>query len=94
LSHPHQYGDWVEGLARRLEDEHQLRVWLDRWILVPGESWQQAMAKGLEEAASCAVCVGEKTPRGWFQQEAEKALNKQANDPAHCRQYEVILIDR
>ena len=52
------------------------------------------MAKGLEEAASCAVCVGEKTPRGWFQQEAEKALNKQANDPAHCRQYEVILIDR
>jgi hypothetical protein len=80
LSYSHQYGDWVEALSRRLEDEYGFRVWLDRWVLIPGQSWQQDMAKGLEEASVCAVCLGQKTPRGWFQQEIEKALNRQASD--------------
>lgn len=80
LSHSHQYGDWVEALAGRLEDEHGFRVWLDRWVLIPGESWQQEMAKGLEEANACAACLGQKTSKGWFQQEVEKALNRQASD--------------
>jgi len=80
LSHPHQYGDWAEALAGRLEDEHGFRVWLDRWVLVPGQSWQQEMAKGLEDAKACAVCLGQKTLKGWFQQEVEKALNRQAID--------------
>jgi TIR domain len=74
LSHSHQYGDWVEALGRRLEDEYGFRIWLDRWVLIPGQLWQQDMAKGLERADACAVCLGQKTPRGWFQQEIEKAL--------------------
>jgi hypothetical protein len=92
LSHSHQYSDWVEALARRLEDEYQFRIWLDRWVLIPGESWQQKMARGLEEAATCAVCLGEKTPTGWFRQEAEKALNRQAADPGF-RVIPVLLPD-
>jgi hypothetical protein len=82
LSHSHQDGDWVEALAGRLEDEYGFRVWLDRWVLTPGKSWQQEMQKGLEEADTCAVCLGGKTPKGWFQQEIEKALNRQTSDPA------------
>jgi hypothetical protein len=38
------------------------------------------MAKGLEQADSCAVFLGEKTPKGWFQQEVEKALTIQAQN--------------
>jgi hypothetical protein len=81
LSHAHEDRAWVEGLARRLEDESVMHVWLDRWILVPGQSWQQGMAKGLEEAVTCAVCLGEKTPAGWFKQEIEQALNRQSQYP-------------
>jgi hypothetical protein len=81
LSHPHQYAAWVEALARRLEDEYGFRVWLDRWMLVPGTSWQQEMVKGLEEAQVCAICVGRETPKGWFHQEVQKALNRQASEP-------------
>jgi hypothetical protein len=77
LSYSHDDGAWVEQLARRLEDHSGFRVWLDRWILVPGKSWQQAMAKGLEEASTCAVCVGARTPRGWCEQEIERALDLQ-----------------
>jgi TIR domain len=49
--------------------------------LIPGTSWQQEMAKGLEGADTCAVFLGKETPRGWFQQEIEKALNRQASNP-------------
>jgi TIR domain len=65
----------------RLEDESGLKVWLDKWILVPGKSWEQAMARGLEEAASCAVFIGANTPKGWFQEETERALDLQTRNP-------------
>lgn len=92
LSHSHADAAWVEALARRLEDMRGFKVWLDRWVLVPGKSWQQAMARGLEEAKSCAVFVGAKTPTGWFQQEIERALDLQTKDP-EFRVVPVLLPD-
>jgi hypothetical protein len=92
LSHSHDDAAWVEQLARRLEDEFGFRVWLDRWILVPGRSWQQAMAKGLEEASTCAVFIGACTPRGWFEQEVERALDLQTRN-AEFRVIPVLLPD-
>src|ERR671912_600858 len=80
LSHSHDDAAWVEALARRLEDECGFKVWLDRWVLVPGKSWQQAIARGLEEVGSCAVFIGAKTPKGWFQQEIERALDLQTRN--------------
>jgi len=81
LSHAHVDGKLVEELGVRLEDQANIRVWLDRWILVPGEHWQQEMAKGLEQAKTCAVCIGDATPRGWFREEIERALNLQTKKP-------------
>ena len=92
LSHSHDDAPWVEGLARRLEDQCALKVWLDKWVLVPGRSWQQAMARGLEEAASCAVFVGAHTPTGWFQKEIERALDLQTRNP-NFRVIPVLLPD-
>lgn len=37
LSHSHEDAEWVEKLAKQLEDRKKLNVWLDKWILVPGE---------------------------------------------------------
>lgn len=76
----------------RLTDEAKLRVWLDKWVLVPGELWQQEMARGLNQANSCAVCIGAETPSGWFQQETQRALNRQARDSAF-RVIPVLLPD-
>jgi hypothetical protein len=82
LSHAHGDAEIVERLGAKLTDEAQLRVWLDKWILVPGEHWQQEMARGLEQARTCAVCVSQDTPSGWFREEIERALNRQAKDPS------------
>jgi hypothetical protein len=88
LSHAHPDAEVVELLGARLEDEAQLRVWLDRWVLIPGEHWQQEMAKGLDQAKTCAVCVGRHTPQGWFREEIERALNRQTKD----RKFRVIPV--
>lgn len=80
LSHSHADAVWVEALAKRLADRHSFSVWLDRWVLVPGRNWQQEMARGLDQARSCAVCVNNTTPAGWFRQEIERALNLQSKN--------------
>jgi hypothetical protein len=90
LSHPHAEAEAVEAIGARLEDEAGLRVWFDRWILIPGQHWQQEMARGLEQAQTCAVFVGENTPSGWFREEIERALNRQTKD-AGFRVIPVIL---
>ncbi len=80
LSHSHADAEIVESIATKLEDEAGFRVWLDKWVLVPGAHWQQEMTRGLEQAKTCAVCIGQSTPAGWFREEIEKALNRQTKD--------------
>jgi TIR domain len=80
LSHSHEDSIIVETLGAQLEDKAHLRVWLDKWILVPGNHWQQEMARGLEQARTCAVCISRDTPKGWFREEIERALNRQVRD--------------
>ncbi len=89
LSHSHDDAEIVEQLAKLLRDK-DLKVWLDKWELIPGRPWRRGMAKGLDEANSCAVCVGNKTPRGWFDQEIGRALNRQSQYP-HYGVIPVIL---
>lgn len=93
LSHAHIDADVVERLASLLEDTANIKnIWLDKWVLVPGERWQQGMARGLDLAKTCAVCVGQHTPKGWFREEIERALNRQTKDPSF-RVIPVILPD-
>lgn len=82
LSYSSRDAEWVEHLARRLEDEQGLHVWLDKWVLVAGQPWQQAMARGIDQAGCCAVCIGEYTPIGWFKREIERALDRQTKVPS------------
>lgn len=80
LSHSHADAEFVEKIGALLEDEKGLKAWLDKWVVVPGGSFQQAIAKGLNETRSCAVFLGSKTEGGWFQMEYEAALNRQAEE--------------
>ena len=58
LSHAHVDADVVEKLGARLEDESGLRVWLDKWVLVPGKPWQPEMAKAIEQAVRVRYALG------------------------------------
>ena len=72
----------MELIAVKLQDKYGLKVWLDRRVLIPGEHWQQEMARGMDQAKTCAVCIGGNTPSGWFREEIERALNRQTREKA------------
>ena len=80
LSYSHFDAEEVEELAKRLVDEFGLRVWLDKWVLVAGKRWQQTIVRGLDIAKSCAVFFGNQTPKGWFRERIERAINRQTID--------------
>jgi hypothetical protein len=71
----------VEALARWLRDK-DLSVFLDRWYLVPGRPWPQALEQVLRACRAVAVCVGPGEMGPWQQREVNLALERQATDPS------------
>jgi sugar lactone lactonase YvrE len=76
LSYSSPDGPEVEKLALRLEDEANLRVFLDKWRLVPGQAWIPELERALAHSRSCAVFVGKGETRPWQNQEMQAALQK------------------
>jgi TIR domain len=70
----------VEAVARELRD-HGLKVFLDRWYLLPGQSWVAALAKVLGESGAAAIFLGPFGMGRWQQREMESALDRQAREP-------------
>ena len=82
LSHNSQDKSLVEALARRLEDEAQLKPWLDKWHLVPGEPWQDELERAVERSSTCAVFIGPSHISPWEHEEMRSALDRRAHESA------------
>ncbi len=65
----------VEALARRLRDEG-LRVFFDRWELVPGTPWQEVLEKALAHSRTSAVFLGPEGLGPWHSAEMRVALGQ------------------
>jgi len=70
----------VEKLAVRLEDEWGLKPFLDKWRLVPGEGWVEALEDALDRSATYAVFLGPHGLGPWATEEMRAALNKCVSD--------------
>jgi WD40 repeat protein len=81
LSHSSPDKPAVEEVARRLEDEAKLKPWLDKWNLVPGEPWQEALEQALDSSRTCAVFIGLGGIRPWENEEMRSALQTHASKP-------------
>jgi hypothetical protein len=71
----------VEQLAIYLQDRVNLHPWLDKWELIPGESWVENLERGLAESATCAIFVGQSGKGPWQEQEVKLALRQQVKNP-------------
>jgi hypothetical protein len=71
----------VEAVARWLRDQG-LRVFLDRWYLLAGRPWPQALEQALGTCRAAAVFVGPGEMGPWQQREKNLALERQARDAA------------
>jgi len=82
LSHNSKDRDAVEYLACRLEDEAGLKVFLDKWNLVPGDPWQEDLEQALAASRTVAVFLGPAGIGGWHNEELREALDQRVSDPA------------
>jgi diguanylate cyclase (GGDEF)-like protein/PAS domain S-box-containing protein len=71
----------AEAIARWLQAK-DLKVFLDRWYLVPGQPWPQALEYALSNCGAIAVCIGRGEMGPWQQREKDVALDRQARDAA------------
>src|SRR5262245_60101381 len=78
----HQSGDkpLVEIIAARLVDEEGLRPFLDRWHLIPGEPWQEALEDALDRSGNCAVFLGASGLGSWENEEMRAALDERVRN--------------
>ena len=76
LSHAGADKPAVEALAQKLRDEAGLRVFFDRWELVPGRPWQEALEKALAASRTCAVFLGPEGLGPWHTAEMRVALGQ------------------
>src|SRR6185436_5458081 len=80
LSHNGEDMEAVEELAHRLVDEAQLKPWLDKWNLVPGEPWQEALEEALDSSRTCAVFLGPSGIGPWQNEEMRVALQSRVSE--------------
>jgi hypothetical protein len=90
LSHNSNDKGEVEKLAVRLRGDG-VRVWLDKWNLVPGEHWQEKIEQALAASSSCAVFVGGDGISPWHNLEMRAAISQQVSAPRPFRVIPVLL---
>lgn len=79
LSHAGQDKPAVEELARRLR-RRRLKPFLDKWHLVPGEPWQEALEEALDRSRTFAVFIGPGGIGPWQNEEMRDALDARVRD--------------
>ncbi|MFX1554489.1 MAG: TIR domain-containing protein [Promethearchaeota archaeon] len=92
LSHNSDDKPAVEYLAQRLRQEAELKPFLDKWHLVPGEPWQEALEEALDQSRTCAVFLGPGGLSPWENEEMRSALETRVREPAF-RVIPVLLPD-
>lgn len=75
----------IKEIATYLQNSG-IRYWLDEEQVLGGDRWQDALARGLRDATSTIVCVGEHGWGDWQLEELQVAFNLAAGQ----RKYRVI----
>jgi len=81
LSYNREDEEAVEKIAVYLADCTEIKPWLDKWNLIPGEPWFQHLERALTSSSTCAVFVGKSGEGPWQQRELAAALDRQVRNP-------------
>ncbi len=91
LSHTSADKPAVEIVARWLRSSAGLRVFLDKWSLPPGTTWQDDLASALERSSTVAVFVGPNVEGPWVREERRIATDRAARSSDDFRLIPVLL---
>jgi hypothetical protein len=81
LSHNSKDKPAVKWLATKLEDEANLKIFLDIWNLIPGDPWQEDLENALDASRTVAVFLGPAGISGWHNEELRDAINTRVSNP-------------
>jgi WD40 repeat protein len=81
LSHSSADKPAVEKLAHKLV-EAGINPFLDKWHLIPGEAWEEALEEALDQSRTCAVFVGPTGLGPWQNEEMRSALEDRVRNKA------------
>lgn len=90
LSHTGKDKDFVEKIAHQLLDKTGITPFLDKWHLIPGDPWQEALEKALDKSKTVAVFLGSHGISPWHNEEMRSALDERAKN-AKFRVIPVLL---
>ena len=79
LSHNNTDKTAVEELAKRLVDEG-IEPWLDKWNIIPGEPWHEALEEALNSCDSCVVFIGPSGIGPWQNEEMRAAIDRRVGE--------------
>ena len=80
LSYNSEDAELVAKIAEYLEDQANLKPWIDRWQMIPGNSSLEQLQQGLTDSQSCAVFVGASGEGIWQKKEVEVLLRRQIQE--------------
>lgn len=92
LSYSSRDNEIVQKLARILKDKESVDVWLDRWELIPGQPWQNAIEVALETANTILLLIGPDGLGRWAAEEF-RFLQARQSDGEQVRFIPVLLPD-
>ena len=78
LSHSSGDKPVVEELARRLKKEG-IEPFLDKWNLIPGDPWQEALEEALIKSTACAILIGPGGFSPWQHEELRTAIENRVS---------------
>jgi tetratricopeptide (TPR) repeat protein len=79
LSYSNSDRTQVEEIARRLLAV-ELKPFFDKWSLIPGNPWQEALEEALDNSETCAVFLGPSGLGPWQNEEVRSALDNRLKD--------------
>lgn len=71
----------IERIAVRLQ-QAGLSLFLDRWNLRPGDSWQESLELAIELSRACLVFIGPSGLGPWEIEEMRAAIDQRARNPS------------
>lgn len=90
VSYNNEDREWAERFATELRSLG-VRVWFDKWELIAGGNWQDALQTAIPNSASVAILIGRSGLGSWTQAELRQALSNLVK--GQCSIIPVILPD-
>jgi len=82
LSHNSKDKLTVEEIGRRLEEKGKVKIWIDKWNLIPGDPWEEEIENALDESNCCILFLGPNGIGTWQHKEMESTLKRMLSTKA------------